>query len=55
MQISRNYKCKDVEMLITAATINESAIKNKTFLQSKRANWADPFFEDFKAEIDQTI
>ncbi|MBM6497923.1 hypothetical protein [Flavobacterium macrobrachii] len=55
MQISRNYKCKDVEMLITAATINESAIKNKTFLQSKRANWADPFFEDFKAEIDKTI
>lgn len=55
MEINRNYKCKDVEMLITAATINESAIKNKTFLQSKRANWADPFFEDFKAEIDQTI
>lgn len=55
MEITRNYKCKDVEMLITAATINESAIKNKTFLQSKRANWADPFFEDFKAEIDQTI
>ena len=55
MQISRNYKCKDVEMLITAATINDSAIKNKTFLQSKRANWADPFFEDFKDQIDQTI
>ena len=55
MEITRNYKCKDVEMLITAATINDSAIKNKTFLQSKRANWADPFFEDFKEEIDQTI
>lgn len=55
MEITRNYKCKDVEMLITAATINDSAIKNKTFLQSKRANWADPFFEDFKAEIDQAI
>ena len=55
MEITRNYKCKDVEMLITAATINDSAIKNKTFLQSKRANWADPFFEDFKDQIDQTI
>lgn len=55
MEITRNYKCKDVEMLITAATINDSAIKNKTFLQSKRANWADPFFEDFKEEIDKTI
>ena len=55
MEITRNYKCKDVEMLITAATINDSAIKNKTFLQSKRANWADPFIEDFKDQIDQTI
>ena len=55
MEITRNYKCKDVEMLITAATINDSAIKNKTFLQSKRANRADPFFEDFKDQIDQTI
>lgn len=55
MQITRNYKCKDVEMLIAAATITDSAIKNKAFLQSKRANWADPFFEDFKVQIDKTI
>jgi hypothetical protein len=42
-------------MLITAATITESAINNKTFLQSKRANWADPFFQNFKSKIDTTI
>jgi hypothetical protein len=53
--IERNYKAKDVEMLITAATITESAISHKVFLQSKRANWADPFFDDFKAKIDIVI
>lgn len=55
MEINRDYKSKDVEMLLTAATIADSAIANKAFLQSKRSTWADPFFEDFKAEIDQTI
>ena len=55
MEINRNYNAKDVEMLITAATINESAIHHKIFLQSKRANWADPFFDDFKTKIDETI
>jgi len=51
----RNYKCKDVDMLITAATITQSAITNKAFLQSKRSTWADPYFLDFKDKIDQTI
>lgn len=53
--IERNYKAKDVEMLLTAATITDSAIENKAFLQSKRSTWADPFFEDFKIEIDKAI
>ena len=55
MDTQRNYKAKDVEMLITAATILESAIANKTFLQAKRSTWQDPFFQNFKAQIDQTI
>ena len=53
--LPRDYKVKDVDMLITAATITESAIANKTFLQSKRSTWADPFFDDLKIQIDKAI
>ena len=49
--IQRNYKTKDVDMLITAATIIESAWANKTFLQSKRTTWTDEFFETLKNRI----
>jgi hypothetical protein len=52
---ARNYTVKDVDMLITASTITETAIANKVFLQSKRATWADPFFDDIKAIIDIAI
>ena len=52
---TRNYNTKDVDMLITAATITETAIANKVFLQSKRATWAHPFFDDIKATIDIAI
>lgn len=51
----RNYNTKDVDMLVTASTIIESAITNKAFLQTKRSTWADPFFDDLKAKIDTTI
>lgn len=51
----RNYKTKDVDMLIASSTIIETAITNKTFLQSKRATWADPFFDDLKTKIDNAI
>jgi len=51
----RNYKNKDVDMLVTASTIIESAIINKVFLQSKRSTWADPFFDDLKAKIEDVI
>lgn len=47
----RKYNIKDVEMLTAAATIIENAITNKTFLQSKRSTWADPFFENLKTQI----
>jgi len=53
--LQRGYKAKDVDMLIAAATITDSAIANKTFLQSKRSTWADPFFDDLKTEIDKAI
>lgn len=48
----RNYKIKDVDMLVTSSTITQSAIRNKTFLQTKRSTWADPFFNNFKIRID---
>ena len=47
----RKYKTKDVDMVITIETIIDSAIANKTFLQTKRPAWADPFFEDIKTKI----
>jgi len=53
--IQRLYKAKDVDMLIAAATIVQSAIANKAFLQLKRSTWADPFFEDLQSEITQAI
>ena len=53
-KVIRKYKNKDVEMLTAAAIITESAIANKVFLESKRSTWKDPFFEDFKKEIELT-
>jgi hypothetical protein len=52
--ILRKYKNKDVEMLTATATIIENAIANKTILQSKRTTWADPFFDNLKAQIQDT-
>lgn len=52
--ITRKYNKKDVEMLTATATIIENAIANKTFLQTKRTTWADPFFENLKTQIENT-
>jgi hypothetical protein len=52
--VTRKYKVKDVEMLVTASTIIENAIANKAILQAKRSIWADPFFETIKAQIETT-
>jgi hypothetical protein len=54
-QISRNYKVKDVDMLLASSTIVESAITNKTVLLAKRSNWADPYFANLKTRIDKAI
>lgn len=48
----RIYTIKDVDMLVTASTIIESAIANKKFLQTKRPAWADPFFDNLKIRIE---
>ena len=51
----RQYKGSDVDMLITASTVMESAIAHKAFLQSKRSTWNGTYFEDIKIEIDTII
>lgn len=51
----RMYSTKNVDMLITSATILESAIANKDFLIAKRSAWADPFFDKLKDRIDTAI
>ena len=48
----RNYKIKDVDLLVTASTIIESALQHKKFLQEKRSSWADPVFSQLKTRID---
>jgi hypothetical protein len=50
--ILRSYKVKDVDFLVTSSTIVENAIGNKKFLQAKRATWADPYFDNIKARIE---
>jgi len=48
----RNYKIKDVDMLVVSATIVESAMKNEAFLAEKRSTWAPPYFKNLSIEID---
>ena len=42
-------------MLIAIDTIIDAAIANKTFLQTKRSTWSDPFFQNTKTEINTTV
>jgi hypothetical protein len=51
---ARKYPTKDIEMLTTASVIIENAIANKTFLQTKRANWTDAFLDNIKTQIQTT-
>lgn len=55
MQTQRKYNVKDVDMLITASTILETAIAHKAFLQQNRSTWADPFFDNLKQRIDTAM
>jgi hypothetical protein len=49
--LKRAYSGKDVDMLTACGTIIEQAITHKTFLVSKRSNWADPFLPNIKTRI----
>lgn len=54
-KMMRTYTSKDVDMLVAASTIIESAIAHKHFLISKRSSWADPYFSNLKNRIDTSI
>ncbi len=53
-QPARHYHGKDVDMLTVCSTLINNAIANKTFLQTKRSTWADPFFDVLSKQIDNT-
>lgn len=53
--ITRNYSTKDVDFLITADTIINSAIANQPFLETKRSIWKPAFFQDIKTQINNAI
>lgn len=53
--IARNYKNKDVDMLMTTSTLVENAITNKGYLLTKRSSWADPFFGNLKQRINTAM
>jgi transcriptional regulator with AAA-type ATPase domain len=55
MKTLRNYKGKDVEMLIAVDTITDAAIANQDFLVSKRSNWKDPYLPNLKIAINKAI
>lgn len=49
---TRNYRCKDVEVLTACSDIVSNAQSNVTAIAAKRPNWADPFFPNLKTRID---
>ena len=48
----RNYKGKDVDMLMTGSTVIETAIANQALLVPRRSTWAAPYFNNLKNRID---
>lgn len=54
-EVKRRYALKDIDMLLSAATIMDSAIENEKFLSAKRSTWASPYFQNVRVKIDQVI
>jgi len=52
---NRRYTVKDIEMIIAASVILKNAVLKKEFLQTKRSNWTDAFFQQLEEEINQTV
>ena len=55
MKASRKYQGKDIEMLTTCLIIIENALKNQSFLVTKRSLWTVEFFENIKLRINKAI
>jgi hypothetical protein len=52
---TRVYSGADVDMLTACLTLVKQAIEVKSFLVSKRANWADPFLPDLQKRIEDAF
>lgn len=52
---NRRYTVKDIEMIIASSVILKNAVLKKEFLQTKRSNWTDAFFQQLEEEINQTV
>lgn len=55
MSVTRNYGCKDVDMLIASKTIVENFGSHKATILAERPIWADPFIGDFNTRIDNAF
>lgn len=51
----RTYSFKDVDMLISAKTLCDNFRDHKADIVALRANWADPFIDNFETRIDDAI
>jgi hypothetical protein len=55
MSKTRNYSCKDVEMLLTAKTIAQSFRSNIKELSPGRTDWTEQYATDLNVRIDKAI
>ncbi|MBN2518974.1 MAG: hypothetical protein JXB17_00590 [Bacteroidales bacterium] len=55
MTISRNYKFKDVEMLMASKTLIKNLSQNLGELSLARSNWTQSFVDTLEAKIDDAI
>ncbi len=51
----RNFKCSDVDMLVTSNTIAESLLANITELSPIRASWTPKYAEGLKTTINSAV
>ncbi len=55
MSITRNYKCKDVNMLVAAQTVTKTLSQNLAELAMARSNWTPTYVDELEARINDAI
>ena len=55
MTISRNFKCKDVDMLLASQTIVKNLSQNLGDLSMARSNWTPTYVDELEAKINDAI